>query len=252
MEGPRIRDMNRLKSQEPYPLNVFPDSMVQRIGGYLTYLVYIGRKDVIGTDWGDAFAEAVGGKHLDAPLGIADVVKDGMCWSMKTVKSSDPFNVERIRLISGRCSPDFSYGISDPHKDVQKTGEAVLSIWNKRVDIAMEHHYQARTAVLIRSEDLSSYTLFEEDVERFRITDYTWETNKRGNFIGMDQDGKTRFTWQPHGSQFTVHVSVPKKSTKFRIKLPDSLSKDDVLNLIGFEPSWISIIGDEKVDRTES
>lgn len=30
-----------------------------------------------------------------------------------------------VKLISGRCSPDYSYGITDPHKDVQKTGEAV-------------------------------------------------------------------------------------------------------------------------------
>jgi len=40
-----------------------------------------------------------------------------------------------IWLISGRSSPDYSYGISDPHENVQKTGRAVLEIWNERVNI---------------------------------------------------------------------------------------------------------------------
>ena len=77
---PRLRDSKHLSTQTLYPLNVFPEELVNKIGGYLIYLIYIGRKDVSGKDWGDAFADAIGGVHLDSPVGIADVVLDKNCW----------------------------------------------------------------------------------------------------------------------------------------------------------------------------
>ena len=89
-----------------------------------------GRKDITGEDWGDIFSKAIDGKHLNSPLGIADVVKGKTAWSMKTVKTAHPLTAKKVRLISGRCSPDYSYGIEDPHADIQKTGETVLAIWN--------------------------------------------------------------------------------------------------------------------------
>ena len=105
-------------------MNELPDDLIVRIGGYLAHLLYVGRKDITGTDWGDAFADAVEGKHLDSPIGIADVVLGKMAWSVKTVKNARPFNARSVRLISGRCSPDYSYGITDPHADIQNTGRA--------------------------------------------------------------------------------------------------------------------------------
>ena len=177
---PRLRDSKHLSTKTLYPLNVIPPEIITKIGGYLVYLLYIGRKDVSGNDWGDAFADSIGGIHLDAPVGIADVVLDKNCWSAKTVKVKDPFSISNVRLISGRCSPDYSYGITDPHKDVQKTGEAVLNIWNERINIATDHYSSVRTAILVRSYDCLSYRLFEEETQRFRTTDYHWEVNPNG------------------------------------------------------------------------
>lgn len=77
-------------------------------------MIYIGRKDISGNDFGDAFADSIGGSHLESPVGIADVVLDKNCWSVKTVKIKDPFNCSTVRLISGRCSPDYSYGHNRP------------------------------------------------------------------------------------------------------------------------------------------
>ena len=216
--------------------------MITEIGGYFVYLLYIGRTDITGTDWGDAFAQAIKGTHLDSPVGIADVVLDKNCWSMKTVKNSDPFSAKNIRLISGRCSPDYSYGITDPHKDVQKTGEAVLGIWNERVNIANDHYSQLRTSILVRSDDLLSYTLFEEETLRYRTTDYHWEVNKNGNLIGLDKNEKVCFTWQPHGSQFTIHTEVPESATRFTIKQPPRLEQKDILEKLKFDSSWITIV----------
>ena len=239
---PRLRDSKRLTTQTLYPLNVFPEELINKLGGYLVYLIYIGRKDVSGNDWGDAFADAIGGVHLDSPVGIADVVLDKNCWSMKTVKAKDPFKSTSVRLISGRCSPDYSYGITDPHKDIQKTGEAVLNIWNERINIATDHYSRVRTGILVRSEDLLSYRLFEEETQRYRTTDYHWKVNKNGNLIGYDHNEKACFTWQPHGAQFTIHTEVPEEAVKFRVKQPPTLKKEDVLKSIDFDESWITIL----------
>lgn len=243
MKHPRLRDGKKLVTNEPYPMNEVPDDLIVKIGGYLVHLLYVGRKDISGSDWGDAFSDAIGGVHLDSPVGIADVVLGKMAWSMKTVKSPNPFNLNTVRLISGRCSPDYSYGITDPHADIQQTGRAVLGIWNERINLAQDEYNPVRTSVLIRSNDLLSYVLFEEDNHRFRSSDYKWEVNANGNLIGKDiETGETCFTWQPHGSQFTIHTRVPENAVKFTIKRPPQLTKDAVLKSIDFDESWVKII----------
>ncbi len=199
-----------------------------------------------GEDWGNAFADAINGTHLDSPVGIADVVLNNMAWSMKTVKHKNPFTVRNLRLISGRCSPDYSYGITDPHKDIQETGKAVLRIWNERINIAQDSYNQIRTAVLVRSNDLLSFCLFEDENRRYRINDYVWEVNDNGNLIGRNiETNKTEFTWQPHGSHFTIHTNVPTTAVKFRIKQPPLLTKENILQNINFDPSWVSILKQE-------
>lgn len=84
--------------------------------------------------------------------------------------------------------------------------------------------------------------MFEEETQRFRTTDYHWEVNANGNLIGLDHSGRTCFTWQPHGSQFTIHTEVPQEAVKFRIKKPPMLRKADVLKSIDFDESWITIL----------
>lgn len=243
MKHPKLRDSKKLLTNEPYPMNEIPEDLIVKIGGSLVYLLYIGRKDISGADWGDAFADAIGGCHLDSPIGIADVTLEKMAWSMKTVKSTNPFNTKQIRLISGRCSPDYSYGITDPHKDIQETGRAVLGIWNERINIAQDNYNPVRTSILVRSNDLLSYCLFEEENHRFRTSDYVWEVNNNGNLIGKEIDtGDVRFTWQPHGSQFTIHTKVPANAVKFQIKQPPMQSKEYVLDSLKFDSSWITIL----------
>lgn len=243
MRHPRLRDGRKHISSEIYPLNEIPDEIIFKIAGYFTYLLYTGRKDISGEDWGDAFAKAIGGTHLDSPVGIADVVLGKMSWSMKTVKNSNPLKVEKVRLISGRCSPDYSYGITDPHEDIEKTGRAVLGIWNERINLALDNYNQVRTMVLVRSDDCLSYCLFEKDIHRYPTNDYVWETNKNGNLLGKERNSKrTCFTWQPHGSQFTIHEDVPQSAVRFTIKQPPIISQDVILDTIGFDPSWVKII----------
>ncbi len=243
MDHPKLRDGKRLQTVEPYPINQLPDDLLVRIGGYFVHLLYIGRKDISGADWGDAFADSIGGVHLDSPVGIADVTLGRMAWSMKTVKNANPLKAKSVRLISGRCSPDYSYGITDPHKDIQKTGTAVLGIWNERINIARDNFNPLRTSVLIRSNDLLSYCIFEEENHRYATNEFVWEVNKNGNLLGRNIDtGEVFFTWQPHGSQFTIHSKVPANAVRFRIKRPPQLSKEDILSTIRFDENWVEIV----------
>lgn len=95
MKHPRLRDGHKLITSELYPINEIPDDIIVKIAGYFTYLLYVGRKDINGSDWGDAFAQAIDGIHLDSPVGIADVVKGRMAWSMKTVKAKKCFDSQK-------------------------------------------------------------------------------------------------------------------------------------------------------------
>lgn len=85
-------------------------------------------------------------------------------------------------------------------------------------------------------------TEFEEETVRYRTTDYHWIANDNGNLLGLNRDNKVCFTWQPHGSQFTIHTEVPEKAVKFSIQKPPALQKEDVLKNIGFTDEWIKIV----------
>ena len=80
--------------------------------------------------------------------------------------------------------------------------------------------------------------------DRYRTTDYHWKVNSNGNLIGLDHNERVCFTWQPHGSQFTIHTEVPKEAVKFQVKQPPTLQKNDVLKAINFDESWITILKD--------
>lgn len=242
MKQPRLRDSRNL-ILELYPINKVPIELINKFGADIVYMLYTGRHDLTGNDWGDIFAKAVNGEHLSKPIGIVDVAKDKTAWSMKTVKATNPFNAKTVRLISGRCSPDYSYGIEDPHDDIQRTGEAVLSIWNSRVDIALNHYPRVRVCVLIRNNDMTSFSLYEEYLEHFNLSNYEWIENKNSNLEGINKHtGIKEFVWQPHGSQFTILSPVPEDAIKFKIKKPELLPQDEALASIGFDSSWIEII----------
>lgn len=243
MNHPKLRDSKKLKTEELYELGQVPDSIIKKIGTHIVYLLHIGRTDLTGDDWGDIFADSIGGTHFASPIGIADVAYKNMAWSMKTVKNQHPFSCSSVRLISGRCSPDFSFGITNPHEDIQKTGRAVLAVWNERINIAYDEYNPVRVGILVRNNDLSEFCFFEEYIERYKTNDFMWEENKNGNLIGKNiHTGETFFTWQPHGSQFTIHTKVPSDAIKFTVKRPPIVPMEEALESINFDESWIQIL----------
>ena len=95
----------------------------------------------------------------------------------------------------------------------------------------------------MRSEDLLTFSLFEEENHRYVANQYRWEENKNGNLIGIDiETGKQQFTWQPHGSQFTIHTIIPQNAVLFKIKEPPTLDVEDTLRQIRFTEDWIEIL----------
>ena len=226
----------------PYQLGQIPNSTLVGIGKHIVPWLALGL-DIRGDDFGTIFAKAIEGEHRASPLGIADVVWNRCAWSLKTVKESKPFGKKRVRLISGRNSPDYSLGISDPRENADKTGAAVLLIWNARVDEAMNEYDDLRIAVLVRNVDTKEFLLFEEEAQRFVPSNYEWRFNKGGNLEGREKSTNVhRFTWQPHGSQFTIIREVPSSARRFSIgpEVP-KLDLEVVLSQLRFEESWIQI-----------
>lgn len=243
MQRPKLRDNRGKQPFELYPLGQITNEIIYSIAQWMTYHFSTGKSDINGEDWGDIFAKAIQGDHLGKPCGLADVIYENMAWSVKSVKVVKPLTQTNIRLISGRCSPDFSYGISNPHEDVQTTGTAVLSIWNERINIAKEKYEPLRTSILIRNFNTLEFALFEQEILRYNTSDYEWRVNKNGNLEGYEKtSNKHCFTWQPHGAQFTVMSVIPPSAKRFRIKRPPVFDFDEIIGKIGFDESWVTII----------
>ena len=235
------------RRNEPYPLGQFPDKLLFDIAKQIVHRLAIGLGDITGDDFGTIFAHAVGGTHRGKPLGVADVEFNGCAWSIKTVKSDKPFDVSMVRLISGRNSPDYSLNIRDPHINPENTGRAVLAIWNARVNEAMDEYDDLRIVVMIRNMETREFSIFEEEAQRFTPTDFSWTFNRRGNLDGHNKSTEAHeFTWQPHGSQFTVRRNVPASARRFKINpnIP-MVQPDTIFTAIKFKPEWITIYGQD-------
>lgn len=240
---PRLKNVDKYKPD--YPLGRFPPGFALELGKELIYLLATRNPPTLeGSDWEQIFARCVGAEWSPSNIGLDDVHLRQMAWSAKTVKNKDPFSVKHVRLISGRNSPDYSFDVENVHtEDPNHLGSMVLNIWNARITDVRKKFATTRTVVLIKGDDLTSVAVFEEDALRFPPEEYEWEWNQKGNLEGYVKgtDFK-KFTWQPHGSQFTVITKVPDNRLKLRIKRPALLDRDEVLGQLKFDPSWIEIV----------
>ncbi len=203
----------------------------------------MGHADITGDDWGTIFAKSISGEHRGSPLGLADVTWENCGWTVKTVSHPKPYTATNLRLISGRNSVGFSSGIENPREDVAATGAAVLRIWNARIDESLAEHSELRTVVLVRNMSTLKFVIFEDDIVRFQPTDYRWELNKNKNLVGTHiATGNRAFTWQPHGSHFTIHKAVPTCATKFQLlKRPLMIEEQHIINLTRFDGTWVKV-----------
>lgn len=238
---PPVRTRSGYEKREPYPLNQFPESVIQEIGKGLVYHMATSSADISGDAFCRMFADAISGEALVKPLGVLDARWEGCGWSVKTVKQEKPYEAELVRLISGRNAPNYSAGISNPLADIQATGRVVLEIYTSRINEAREEYGDLRFLVFIRNLEKREFVIFERSFEPLVVHNYTWHKNPRGNLEGYRGEDHL-FTWQPHGSQLTVMETVPQSATRFKIKQqPRQLTKAGVLKSAGFDPQWIEI-----------
>ncbi len=243
MSGPKLRNFSAVK--EPYPLGEFPKGFVRTIAGEITALVALGRYDIEGKDWEKIFAKAVGAKWTPSVVGLDDILMPEVsaAWGAKTIKNKKPFTAKKIRLISGRNSPAYSYDVSDVSSlDPNELGALVIGIWNERVAALYQKYKTLRTVVLMKGEKLKEITVFEIPTIRFDPSEYVWAWNKNHNLIGCTAKGEIKFTWQPHGSQFTIHETVPDYALNIEIDPPKHIDTAEILKNIGFNESHYRVV----------
>jgi hypothetical protein len=241
-KSPKLRTVN--KSIPAFPINEFPKDFPFLLGKELIYLLASkGKPELEGSDWENIFANCIGAEWKPSNVGLDDVVMRNTAWGAKTVKATKPSEQKKVRLISGRNSPTYSFGERiDIDANPNTIGEFVLDIWNERVSFIREKFKHVRTVVLMKSNDLSEVVVFEFETIRYDNELYKWEWNKNNNLIGIDKKtNEHKFTWQPHGSQFTIVEEVPEKCLIIKIKQPDPLDKEQILSALGVDETWITI-----------
>lgn len=84
---------------------------------------------------------------------------------------------------------------------------------------------------------------FEFDTIIYPADQFWWQWNERSNLEGFNKNADQHvFTWQPHGSQFTIIENVPEERLAIKIKEPPHLDRDAVLKSINFDASWVQIL----------
>ena len=241
-KSPKLRTVD--KSLPPFPLNKFSKEFPFTLGKEIIYLLASkGKATLEGPEWEAIFATCIGAEWKPSNVGLDDVILGNTAWGAKTVKAKNPSKQKKVRLISGRNSPVYSFGDTiDVHAEPNLVGKSILEIWNERVSAIREKFQNLRTVVLVKSDDLNEVVVFEFDTIRYDPELFVWEWNKNGNLRGIEKSTtEHRFTWQPHGSQFTITEEVPDKSLVIRIKQPETLDKEKIRAALGVDKSWITV-----------
>ena len=241
MREPRLRTVN--KAVAPFDLNKFPSKFIDTLAKEIVYMQATkSSMSLEGNEWEQIFAECVGAEWKPSNVGL-----DNCCWGAKTVFGAT--NIEKqqtVRLISGRNSPTYSYGVdSITSEDPNEIGKLVLDIWNERVSAVRQIYKFVRTVVLVKSKDYKDFLVFEFDTIRYDPELYYFEWNPRMNLEGYEKStGKHKFTWQPSGSQFTIIEDIPEKRLHISIRKPEKVDKETILKAVNFDDSWYQIVSD--------
>ena len=239
-KSPKLRTVQKVKP--PYPLNEFPNDFGIKLGRAVTHLLSTRAKASLeGSDWEAIFAECIDADWKPSNVGLDDVVLGSCAWGAKTVQGK-PITVTKVRLISGRNNPGYSFNRKGVSIDPDKVGCDVLEIWNERVASLYTKHKHLRTVVLVKGRGLTELAVFEFDTIRYNPDDYYWKRNKNKNLEGFRKSDDVHcFTWQPHGSQFTIIEDVPDTCLIVKLKAPPKLSREEVFKIIVYEDNWIQV-----------
>ncbi|MDX9992166.1 MAG: hypothetical protein RBS68_08965 [Anaerolineales bacterium] len=240
-KSPRLRTVEKIKP--PYLLNQFLPDFGINLGKEIVYtLATKSTPDIAGAEWEQIFATCINATWQPSNVGLDDIVLRNCAWSAKSIKAARPDTQKTVRLIAGRNSPTYSYDQKNFDVDPQIIGNQVLNIWNGRVDSLRAKFSHLRTVVLMKSGDLTELAVFEFETVLYPPDQFVWQQNVKGNLEGLDRVTKFhRFTWQPHGSQFTIIEVVPDDCLLVKIRKLPQLNKADVLTSLQYDDSWITV-----------
>lgn len=238
---PKLRTVN--KSVPPYPLNKFPKDFPYKIGEQLIYILATrGEVDIEGKEWESIFGKAIGADWTPSVVGLDDIRMGNTAWGAKSILNKKPSTVTKIRLISGRNDLINSYNYNvQPGLFPEEHGERVLNIYNARVSAIREKFQHLRTVILIRSKSLLECVIYEVDAIRYDPELFYWKWNGKNLYGYYKANNVQKFTWQSGGQQFTIFESVPKERLVINLRKPEVVSKDFVLDKVGFDSNWIIV-----------
>ena len=99
--------------------------------------------------------------------------------------------------------------------------------------------------MLVKGPEYDEYLIFETETIRYDPDLYEFSWNARGNLEGYSKDRHVHcFTWQPHGSQFTIIEEIPRDRLHVKVRVPEKLEKEQVLKALNFNKSWIVKVED--------
>lgn len=198
--------------------------------------------EVSESTWAKIFADSVEADYQPWNFGLGDFVSTNAAWNVKTVWVGNPVSHQTVNLPFGKIYPQALLSLYHNDIDPQLIGEQVLQIWNERVNAVRARFADLRTVVLLKSRDLTRLAIFEFETTFYPPEQYFWQENEEGNLEGLERTTRFhKFTWQPHGSQFTIIEPVPEDCLLITLKQPPKLEKDEVLKAIRFDESWISV-----------
>lgn len=245
MQEPRLRTVN--KATAPYNINKFPNQFIDTFAREIVYMMATKQAmSIEGNEWEQVFSNCVGAKWKPSNVGLDDVILGNCCWGAKTVfaGSKNIAKQKNVRLVSGRNSPTFSFGVDKITSENPNTiGEMVLDIWNERVSAVRQIYKFVRTVVLVKAKDFSEYLIFELDTVRYDAELYDFKWNKNNNLEGYSKKTEEHvFTWQPSGSQFTIIENIPDERVHIQVRRPEIVDKDTILGAVNFDESWYKVL----------
>ena len=230
-----------------HPLNQLSRSTVNDLGRELAVFKLRGAPDLTGASFQTAWANALSGKSCAGSEGLDDVSLNGTGWSCKTVHIKNPLTSRaKVRLVVGRCSPEYSAGSTAGTALPEVTGEIVLSIFNARIANAISKYGDMRLVWCRRNFESMEFVVVEERLAEVVVGDYIWSKAKTGTLQGVHRgSGFKEWVWQPHGGQLSRLRPVPSGAARFRVNIgvPVPLvPRDEILRRAGWDPSWVDLL----------
>jgi hypothetical protein len=100
-----------------------------------------------------------------------------------------------------------------------------------------------RAVVLLKADDLTEVSVLESETILYLEHAFSCQWNDRDNLEGLlKETNRHTFTWQPHGSQFTIIEQIPDERLKLRIRKPPILKREQILDALKVDDTWIEIV----------